>query len=406
MRYLIGYVIIFSLFLNQGCKPSDTTENENIEAAETEGLNFRYIIEVLDSVEVENVLVPAFAFEGKSGDNLVFRDKASSKVFVFDSLGMPLYSWDKSGDVPGNFSMAADNFVFDKNHNIVLGDNMAGIRVFTIDGQLVLQNRTYQPQTGFHMFVDLFRKNQVINKNGKEFLIHHLDLMDGVQQIGEEFYKSRKNLLLTDLTNGKTKQILPFPEKSKFLAGKAFPFEDFRPVFFFNEKEEVLYLMFQNEVVLYLFDWKGDEPIYKETILIDLPGFSSHEGWEYKDVEYGLLNAGQLGSPFPSRIRNLEKIGDEFLISYNPSPMSESDLERVRNNEASAELKDRLREETKIKTVLFDLKTKKISPIDLPQMRYESFKLIDEELWWMKPASKDVEDEDFVVYRGRIIEKK
>ena len=55
---------------------------------------------------------------------------------------------------------------------------------------------------------------------------------------------------------------------------------------------------------------------------------------------------------------------------------------------------------------VFDLKTKEVSPIDFPQMRYESFKLIDEELWWMKPASKDVEDEDFVVYRGQIIEKK
>jgi len=124
------------------------------------------------------------------------------------------------------------------------------------------------------------------------------------------------------------------------------------------------------------------------------------------DVEYGLLNARQLGSPFPSRIRSLEKIGDDFLISYNPSPISDSDLEIVRNNEATKELKDRLGEETKIKTVLFDLKTKEVSPIDFPQMRYESFKLIDEELWWMKPASKDVEDEDFVVYRGRIIEKK
>ena len=107
--------------------------------------------------------------------------------------------------------------------NIVLSDNMAGVRVFSLDGNLILQNRTFQPQTGFHLMVDLFRKNQVIYKEGKEFLIHHLDLMDDVQEVNETFYKNRKNLLLTDLSNGRTKQTLPFPEESKFLSGKAFP---------------------------------------------------------------------------------------------------------------------------------------------------------------------------------------
>jgi hypothetical protein len=400
-NFLNGLTLIF-LVTNIACKQSPSSESEIIETPKTETLEFSHQIEVLDSVVIEDVLTVAFAFQGKAGDHLIFRDKGSAKVFVFDASGKPLYSWEKSGDVLGNFSMIADNFVFDKNGNIVLSDNMAGVRVFSPDGNLISQNRTFQPQTSFHLMVDVFRKNQVIYKGGKVFLIHHLDLMDNVQEVSEAFYKNRKNLLLTDLSNGRTKPILPFPEESKFLSGKAFPFEDFRPVFYYEEQEEVLYLMFQNEALLYAFNWSGDDPVLTDLIILDLPGFSGHEGWEYREVNYGLLNAGQLGSPFPSRIRNLEKVGDDFLISYNPSPGNKSDLAKVQNKEASKELMDKLREESKIRTAVFDMNTKNIGLLDLPVMRFESFRLIDGEIWWMKPASKDMEDEAFVVYRGRV----
>lgn len=404
MRNYLTILAFVSLMSMQACKTPEYTEVETIGSAINETLAFK--IELLDSIVVKDILVPSFAFQGKAGDNLVFRDKASPKVFVFDSKGKPLYSWDKSGDVPGNFSMVADNFVFDKSGNIILSDNIAGVRSFSPDGNLLFQNRTFQPQTGFHLIVDLFRKNQLINKGGKEFLIHHLDLMDDVQQVSQEFYENRKNLLLTDLSNGKTKPFLPFPDKSKFLSGKAFPFEDFRPVFFFDEKEEILYLMFQNEPILYLFEWKGEEPVFQEMFKINLPGFSSHDGWQYKEVDYGLLNARQLGSPFPSRIRNLEKFGNDFLISYNPSPANESDLEKVRNNEASKELKDKLKEETRTRIILLEMKTKNSSFLDSPPMRYDSFILIEGQIWWMKPSSKEVEDEDFIIYWGRISENK
>lgn len=402
MRSILKGLTIICLLIAIACKPTTRSERELIETPKPEVLEYSYHVAVLDSMVLEDVLSVAFAFQGKSGDNLVFRDKGSAKVFVFDASGKPLYSWEKSGDVPGNFSMIADNLVYDQKGNIVLSDNMAGVRVFSPDGNLILQNRTFQPQTGFHLMVDLFRKNQVIFKEGKEFLIHHLDLMDNIQEVSEAFYMNRKNLLLTDLSNGRTKQILPFPEESKFLSGKAFPFEDFRPVFYFDQQKEILYLMFQNEAVLYAFDWSGVDLVLKDRITMDLPGFSGHEGWEYEEVNYGLLNAGQIGSSFPSRIRSLEKIGDDFLISYNPSPGNKSDLAKVQNKEASKELMDKLRHDTKIRTAIYGINTRKIGLLETHEMRYESYRLIDGEIWWMKPASTATEDENYVVYRGKI----
>lgn len=386
-------ILLLGLILN-ACTNKEEEPNTESETG--------YEIVAIDSVRVENILASLFLFQNANEDYLFFRDAAASKIFVFDWEGKPVQEWAKSGDVPGAFSMIADNLSLSPEGNVVVTDKLFGLRVFSPSGELVFQDRVFQPQMSIHAGVDIFRKNQVIQKNGRTYVLHHLDLMDEVQEVGTEFFQKRKNLLLTDLEARETKQIIPFPQSSKFLSGKAFAFEDFRPRFFYDEQEEKLYLIFQNEPLLYTYSWKGDEPVLESSQKLDLEGFYENEGMDYAAVRYGILSANQLDIPFPSSIESLEKIGDVLLIHYKPGPSNSeiNDWEKVSKGEADDDLKASVKERSKWKTVA--LVNGKIIPVSRPPMFNDSYRVIGNEIWWMKPASKDKEDEDFTVYKGAL----
>jgi hypothetical protein len=390
---LYYYLIILLLGLI-----SNACTNKEKESSASPDAGFEIV--AIDSVQVENILASLFLFQNANEDYLFFRDAAASKIFVFDWEGKPVQEWAKEGDVPGAFSMVADNLSLTPEGNIVVTDKVHGTIVFSPEGDLLIQDRIFQYQTGFHGFINIFRKNQVIQKNGRTYVLHHLDLMDEVQEVGPVFFQKRRNLLLTDLESRETKQIIPFPQSSKFLSGKAFAFEDFRPRFFYDEQEEKLYLIFQNEPLLYTYSWKGDEPVLESSQKLDLEGFYENEGMDYAAVRYGILSANQLDIPFPSSIESLEKIGDVLLIHYKPGPSNSeiNDWEKVSKGEADDDLKAFVKERSKWKTVA--LVNGKIVPVNRPPMFNDSYRVIGNEIWWMKPASKDVEDEDFTVYRG------
>lgn len=364
--------------------------------------NDGYEIVATDSITVNNILASLFLFQNANEDHLFFRDAAASKVYVFDWQGNALHEWTKEGDVPGAFSMIADNLSLTTEGNIVVADKLFGLRVFSPNGDLVIQDRVYQPQMSIHAGVDIFRKNQVIQKNGKTYLLHHLDLMDEVQEVGTEFFQKRRNLLMTDLESRETKKFIPFPDGSKFLSGKAFPFEDFRPFFFYDEQKEKLHLIFQNEPILYTYSWKGEEPVLESSQGLKLEGFHENEGLEYAQVRYGILSANQLDIPFPSSIESLEKIGEVLLIHYKPGASigERGDWEKVQKGEVDEDLKNTILEKAKERTVA--LVDGEIISVNLPPMFYNSYRVIGNEVWWMKPTSTDQEDEDFTVFRGKL----
>lgn len=362
-----------------------------------------------DSITVDNILATLFLFQNANGEHLFFRDAGASKIFVIDKSGNPVYQWSKSGDVPGAFSMIADNLVLTSKGDIVVSDNLNGVKVFSLDGTLLLGTKPFQYQSGIFGDIKLFRKTQVIRKAGYEYLLHHLDLMDEVQTIGESFYKRRKNLLLTSLSTGESSQHLYFPTESKFYqSDKAFPFEDFRPVFYFEEEKSKLYLIFQNEPVLYEFDWSGFEPKLINHYRLNLEGFHEHEGWDYNQIPYGKLNTDNLDSPYSSKIFSLEKVGDYFLINYKPGP-PKSDIEKWKHafsKDATENLKEEYLLKAEPRTVV--LKDGEIISQGIlhPKMHYDSYRVIEDEIWWMKPLSKDKEDESFTLYKGKLMERR
>lgn len=42
--------------------------------------------------------------------------------------------------------------------------------------------------------------------------------------------------------------------------------------------------------------------------------------------------------------------------------------------------------------------------IQHPKMHYDSYRVIENEIWWMKPLTKDKEDESFTIYKGKLRE--
>lgn len=327
----------------------------------------------MDSIVVDDIIAQLFLFQTANQDYLVFRDKGNSRVFVTNHQGERLFEWEKEGDVPGSFSAIADAFDLNGEGQLVIHDNLSGIKVFHIKGDLVTEHRVFQPQSGISLNINLFRKNQIITKGDKTYLLHHLDLMDKVQEVNQTFYHSRKNLLMTDLQSGEIRQLLPFPADSKFLSGNAFPFEDFRPVFHYDHENRMLDVLFQNESILYSYDWSSEDPVLVDAIELELPNFWENKGWEYGEIVYGKLNSQGLDSPFPGKIQSLEKIGDDFLISYLPSPEPD-ELDSWLKGEGSAESNKNTSEKMKTRTVLFQKETKQLLPLDIPAMHYNSFR--------------------------------
>ncbi|TXE14340.1 hypothetical protein [Algoriphagus aquimarinus] len=363
-----------------------------------------YELEVLDSVTVHDILVRVFLFQTADEDGIIFRDGASSDVYLFDRDGNPTDKWDKTGDVPGAFSMSGGNFAQDKAGNLVILDIMNGLKVFKKDGEIVQNFGVYQNQWGLGGPFSHFKTYQVIEKDGKEYLLYSLDIIEEAPgDYDPEFLQTRKNLILTDLETEETKTLLPFPEGSQFLNGNVFFFADFRPVFSYDEESQLLYLMFQNEPILYTYDWSGESPVLKEKTALSLEGFAAGEGFEKGAVSFAQIFDYKI-IPYPSQILNLEKYGDDLLISYKPTPANKDDIARVIAKEASKELRAELSKETKTRTVVLT-QNGDIIPLALPEMNPYNFSVIGDDIWWMKKYVGEEEQEDFTLYRSRLVKK-
>ncbi|MEB2780734.1 hypothetical protein U3A58_10050 [Algoriphagus sp. C2-6-M1] len=396
MKIQILFIFLAPIFLSCQTKESQTGNSTNEPPC--------IKLQTLDSVTVRGILAKKFMFQTVDEDHLIFKDVVSSEVYVFDQEGEQIDKWSKTGDVPGVFGMTSGNITQDKAGNLVMLDIMNGLKVLKKNGDVVQNFGIYQSQWSLGGLFSHFKSYQVIEKDGKEYLLYTLDVIeDPTGDYGPEFLQSRKNILLTDLETEETKTFLPFPEGSQFLNGNVFLFEDFRPVFSYDEKSQVLYLVFQNEPILYIYDWSGTEPVLKEKITLDLAGFVAGKGFEKGIVSFPKISDYKI-NPYPSHIINLEKYGNYLLISYKPSPSDKGDLALVMAGEASKELRANLYNQTRTKTVVLTQKGT-IIPLELPAMDSDSFIVIGDNIYWMKKYSGEEEQEDFTLYRSNLIKK-
>ncbi|PZX60165.1 hypothetical protein LV84_00435 [Algoriphagus ratkowskyi] len=392
----IQVLSLFLLIFIVSCQ----TKNNQAENSTNELSSYK--LEIVDSLTVQNILARVFMFQTADKDHVIFRDGASSDVYLFDRDGNLIDKWDKTGDVPGAFSMSAGNFARDKAGNLVILDIMNGLKVLKKNGDIVKNFGIYQNQYSLGGAFSLFKTYEVIQKDGKEYLLYSLDVIEEPRgDYSSEFLQTRKNLLLTNLETEETQTFLPFPEGSQFLNGNVYYFSDFRPVFSYDEKSQVLYLAFQNEPILYTYDWSGTEPVLKERTALNLDGFLTGIGYEKGAVDFAKIADYKI-NPYPSQILNIEKHEKDLLITFKPTPADKSDIALVAAGEASKELKAKLSEEVKKRTVVLT-QAGDIIPLILPEMNSYDFAVIGEDIWWMKKHTGEEEQEDFTVYRGRLL---
>ena len=364
--------------------------------------NQTFRLERSDSVTVKDILARVFLFQGSVNDRLIFRDRATSEVYSFDQNGELLDQWNKEGDVPGKFSMASGNFAFDQAGNFVVLDIMNGLKLLKPSGEVIQDFGIYQNQVSLGAAFTHFDTEQLIKKGDEEYLLYSLDIIEEFDNnYDADFLKERKNLLMTNITTNETQRVIPFPESSNFLNGNVFYFRDFRPVFHFDQNEEILYLMYMADPTLYIYDWSGELPVLKEEKALELTGFEIHEGFEPGAVGLGQISDNK-NRPFPSLIQNISKFGENLLITYNPSPTDKPAIERVLAGDATDETKAKLLEQYKSRTVVLRPDGQVIS-LDLPEMYYNSFKVIDKEIFWIKKPDPDIEAEEFTLYRGKLV---
>lgn len=388
-------LIFLAFFLMLGCENSSTRSLQEPPNSKT------YYFEKLDSIVVKDVIARVFLFQGFHENHYFFRDMASSEVFIYDDEGELVDKWNKEGDVPGKFSMTSSNFSFDNKGNLVLVDILDGIKVLKKNSEVVQDFRIYQNQVSLGAAFSLFDTEQLIEKDGKEFLIYSLDIIEEYdQQYDAEFLARRKNLLVTDLETNETQEHIPFPEGSQFLNGKVYFFRDFRPIFYYDGELELLYLMFKSEPILYTYDWSGDTPKIIDQQTLSLEGFQLYEGFEVGAVDMGQIGNFQI-RPYPSDIVNISKYGRDLLISYTPPPEDKSAIASVIAKQATDETKKRLRDEARMKTVVFR-PSQELADIELPEMNYNSFKVDGNTIYWMKKPDPSTESEEFTLYWGEL----
>ncbi|MFN3998679.1 hypothetical protein [Algoriphagus sp.] len=388
-------LIFIASFLILSCENSSTSSNEEHSNSQS------YYLEKLDSIILKDVIARVFIFQGFHEGQYFFRDMASSDVYVYDEEGELLDKWNKEGDVPGKFSMTASNFSFDKKGNLVLLDIMNGIKVLKKNSEVVQDFRIYQNQVSLGAAFSLFNTEQLIQKNGNQYLIYSLDIIEEYdQKYDPEFLARRKNLLMTDLETNETKEYIQFPEGSHFLNGKVYFFRDLRPIFHYDEISERLYLMFKSEPILYTYDWSGDNPELIDQKKIPLEGFQLYEGFEVGAVDMGQIGNYQI-RPYPSDILNISKYGEDLLISYTPTPQDKSGIASVIEKQATDETKKRLRDEARMKTVLLRPNGDLLN-VALPELYYTSFKVDGNTIYWMKKPDPNTESEEFTLYWGEL----
>ncbi|WP_144605378.1 NHL repeat-containing protein [Algoriphagus algorifonticola] len=389
---------IVSLFLLFSCSSSEKNDDTDL-------FNQFVTFEKVDSIVVRDILASVFLFQGVIDNQFIFRDHVSSEVYIFDDEGKLISRWNKEGDVPGKFSMSSGNFLFDREGRVVVLDIMHGLKVLELDGNVIKDFSIYQFQVGLAGAFSLFDSQQVIEKDGQEYLLYSLDIIEEFDgNYPAEFLRERKNLLLTNLNTNETQKVIPFPQSSIFLNGKVFFFRDFRPVFYFDQLQQRLLLMFQGENVLYTYDWSGDSPVLIDSKTIDLEGFEIATGFEPGSIQLGKISEFDKRA-YASTIVNLSKVGSDFLLSYSGTPQDKAAIASVIAGGASDEIKTKLRNETPRGTFLLRPDGELI-PVNLPPMHYGSFKVIGEDIYWMKKTDPDVEAEEFTLYRGKLkIEK-
>ncbi|MBN7813956.1 NHL repeat-containing protein [Algoriphagus pacificus] len=376
----------------------DSKKSSEIEFTQELNYEFRKI----DSLTVKDILARVFLYQGSQSDQYVFRDMASSQVFIFNKDGQLVDQWEKEGDVPGRFGMASSNFSFGKNGKIVVADIMHGLKVLEMDGEVVQDFRIFQDQVSLGSAISLFDSEQLIEKNGKEYLLYSLDIIEEYDgKYDPDFLKERKNVLMTDIQTNETKKLISFPESSQFLNGNVFYFRDFRPIFHFDQKSNLLYLMFKGEPTLYIYDWADETPKLIESIGLELEGFETHPGFEEGSIELGKINSFEK-RPYASSIINLAQYGEDLLITYSPSPKDKGAIALVVAGDAPDETKERLSEEAKMRTVLRKPNGEMI-PVNLPKMYQNGFMVENGKIVWMKKPDPNIEAEEFTVYWGKLV---
>lgn len=390
MKKLSFYFLLISVYSCQ------TPNNEISETDQPKEVS----IEVEDSVTVKGILAKAFLFQTADEKHVIFKDFLNSKVFVVNkSNGELEYEWSKSGDVPGAFGSMTKPLTLSKEGNIVVVDYMSGQRVFQKNGELIMAGKPVKNQVSFGGPVSLLADSQIVSINGEEYVLYSLDLLENAEEYSPEYLQKRRNLILANLKTDEVRLIVPFPEGSKFLSGKTFPFEDFRPRFVVNEEENRMYLIFQNELVLYTYEWNDGNPAFLSSLAIPLSDFEENEG-----VENGAYVLGQVSDPenepFPARIQGIAQVKNGFLITYSTKP-SKSLYSLYKAKEITKEQRDQLFKEISRKTVFMD-NSGNVFPVNFPEMYYESFVMVDDKIHWMKKTDPNTEAEDFTVYWGKV----
>lgn len=393
MRKLFFYVVVLSFFFS-------CTGKQEVNVLEDSPITVSLHAE--DSVKISGILTPMFLLQAADSESLIFKDAMNSAVYVVDKkTGNISFEWKKSGDVPGAFGMASKNIVLSPKKDLVILDPNSGLRVFKKDGDLVKTAAPIAYPISFGGIFSSFQESQVVDIKGESYLLYSLDILDGeAKEYNSDFLKSRKNLVLTSLETGEHKLILPFPDNSKFVQGKIFPFEDFRIRFHVDVEANKLFVVFQNEQILYGFDWNEGQPELVSSQPFALPGFKENEGWEVGSLQRGQIT-DQVNQPMPARIQGMAPVENGFLISYSNQPDSKNLYALYKNKEASKEQVSQLFKEIGRKTVFMDLEGN-VHEFEVPIMHYDSFFTIGNEVYWMKKPDPDVEAEDFTVYWGEL----
>ncbi|WP_100629150.1 hypothetical protein [Algoriphagus formosus] len=384
------------LFLILSCSPSEKAEVNKGDDTK------RISLIAEDSTVVRDIIASTFIFQDGDAEHLIFRDAPASTIYVFDRVSGGLVNkWTKTGDVPGSFSMATKNLEVSQSGEIILIDISEGLRVFEKDGELISRANPVANQWSLGGAFNLFRQTALVSLNGDEHVLYSLDILEpDLVEYGPKFLQNRKNLVLTNLETGEHRLILPFPEGSKFLNGKVYPFEDFRPLFVIDEFANKLYLIFQNEPILYTYSWNDAAPELLSRVRIDLPGFEENVGWEPGSIHMAQITDNE-NEPFPARIQGFEAVEGGFLLSYSTKPTDLDNYNRYKSKDRTRESLNQIYEETRRKTVFLDLDGK-VLPVDFPEMHYQSFQIIDGKIHWMKTPTRGEEAEEFTLYWGNL----
>mgnify|MGYP002078340252 CR=1 FL=1 len=357
--------------------------------------------EVIDSVKVP--YLGYFYLSDISNDGKLFLayDAQRQEVVLFNRSGEIVNQFSKMGDVPDAHGYLRALPAFDQDNHILI-HALKGTLLYKQSGEFI--RKLLDPVESFGgVFVYVNGgKPLLVQHDQKNYIIIRYNGDRVHDANGKPIYEQTPLVEIYELSDPENKQQILIPSSSVFTDGLIYWETDYWPIFSLLENK--LYVTMGMDPNIYVYTLSDNfELIQEEKILLPYDIFNTRQGDNPKEYSPGMAMARFSTATTVGMV----KWNNYLLMEYYPGMTKQEDQELQlyykEDREKASILSKQLREKYRRKLLLWDPENKQvIKSITLPHDIRKGFVVHNNELWYLREQSAEVEEDEFTLYQVKI----